>query len=158
MTARQLPKDIQKLPAYLLYKMVERQTDKGIKYDKVPHYADGTPRRGTQGSAEDRAKLVTYAEAQTVLETSNGAYDGIGIALLPDFEIVGLDFDGCIDEQGRCAQWVLDLCQGTYTERSPSGRGVHALFRGAMPDFKNHAEGVEVFHANGFMTLTGDPL
>lgn len=78
--------------------------------------------------------------------------------MLPEFEILGFDYDGCIDEQGRCAQWVLDLCQGTYAERSPSGRGVHALFRGIMLDFKNHAEGVEVFHANGFLTLTGDPL
>lgn len=153
-----LPKDIRDQRMFLLFKLIKRRGGKHAKFDKIPFYADGTKRRGKQGSAEDRENFVTYAEARAAQEASNGAFAGIGIALLPEFEITGIDFDGCIDEQGQCAQWVLDLCQGTYAERSPSGRGVHALFRGAVPDFKNLAEGVEVFHENGFLTHTGDAL
>lgn len=124
--------------------------------DKIPHYLDGSRRRGEQGSAEDRARLGTFEQALDTLKS--GQFSGLGFAMLPDAGLVALDFDRCIDERGRVAQWVLDLAKGTYAERSPSGRGVRAFYKGALPDFKNHAEGVEVFHAKGYVTVTGNAL
>src|SRR6266516_1776752 len=150
-----VPSARRELRAWVLWKPKPRREGKA---DKIPYCVDGRPRSGTQGSEQDRAKLAPFADAVTALQASKGKFAGLGLAMLPEFSIVGLDFDDCIDEQGRTDQWVLDLCQSTYAERSPSGKGVRAFYLGALPDFKNHAEGVEVFCAKGFVTVTGDAL
>jgi len=151
-----IPQELRALRAFLLWKKRPRNDGSG-RFDKIPYYAaDGTIRHGEQGSPEDRAKLATFEDALAALSAAPEQYAGLGIAMLPDFGLVGLDFDGCVDERGAVADWVLDLVAGTYAEKSPSGRGVRAFFRGEMLDFKNHSERVEVFHSQGFLTLTGD--
>src|SRR6266540_3037106 len=131
-----IPTNLQERQGWLLW-IAKPRPGKPGKFDKVPHYVDGSLRSGTQGSEQDCAKLATFDEARAALKASKGKFSGIGIAMLPESGITALDFDDCIDEQGRTDQWVLDLCQGTYAERSPSGRGVHAFFLGDLADFKN---------------------
>ena len=51
--------------------------------------------------------------------------------IAPDLRLGGVDIDGCLDAEGKLAEWavpIVDLLGGTYCERSPSGRGLHLLF------------------------------
>ena len=50
---------------------------------------------------------------------------GVGFCLLGS-DVIGLDLDKCIDNEGRIAAWawaIVERC-ASYTEISPSGRGV----------------------------------
>ncbi|MGH8544201.1 MAG: hypothetical protein ACREX3_11365, partial [Gammaproteobacteria bacterium] len=148
-----VPNELRALKGWLLWK--RGQAKPGGEFDKVPYYAPGGKRFGTQGIPEDLAKLATFDVALARLR--EGGYDGLGLPML-GWGVVGLDFDGCRDEAGIIAPWVFDLCRDTYAEISPSGNGVRAFYRGAFPDRKNHAAHIETFCRTGFVTVTGARL
>jgi len=149
------PAALTSLRNWLVWRMVHR--DGQPKPSKIPYYADGAP-RGMQDTPEDRARLVTFDEARTA--ASRGDYTGVGFALLPGAGIVALDFDNCV-AAGEIAPHVEALCEGTYSEISPSGNGVRAFFLGNLLSRKdttavNGPFPVEVFGHNGFVTVTGN--
>lgn len=149
-----VPQYLQDLPAWLVWRAREKPNRPG-KFDKVPYYLHGGIRNGTQGSKQDRASLGSFDAALASLE--QGQWDGIGLAMLPDWGLVGGDFDHCTID-GSIAPEVQGFVAGTYAEKSPSGNGIRAFWLGTAPDKKNHAEGVETFHGKGFLTVTGDTL
>ena len=55
------------------------------------------------------------------------------------------------------ARQVMADLPGTYMETSPSGRGVHLLVPGTLPDGWRRAPGVDLV-TNGFLTVTGEEL
>jgi len=127
---------------------------------KVPYYVNGAPRSGTQGSPEDVAALAMFDQAVQTLQASNGYYTGLGFAPQRNSGIVALDFDDCVLD-GQIAPHVEELCEGTYTEFSPSGNGVRSFFAGTLQSRKDvkAARGpfpVEVFGHDGFVTVTGN--
>lgn len=152
---RHAPADLRDLPAWLCWRF---ETVPGeTKARKVPIYADGSKRRGRQGSTEDRARLVNY-EAAFAAAMKRGW--GVGFCPMPEFGITALDFDGCVDA-GRIHPEVQSLVAGTYAELSPSGRGVRAFVRGDLGNRKDaHGTpfGFEVFASKGFVTVTGAAL
>lgn len=141
---------------WLLWKFVPNG-DK--KPRKVPFYAGGGKRQGSQGSDADRKQLVDFP---TALEAAvKGGFDGVGVALLHGNNLVALDFDDCVAD-GVVDPDVAALVSGTYAEYSPSGNGVRAFFWGDLGNHKSHSTpeqfGFEVFSSTGFVTLTGKRL
>lgn len=139
---------------WLVWRLLQRPGDP--KPRKVPFYAGGGA-RSQQGTEDDRAQLVSYDEA--VLTAEMGGFTGVGFAVLPDSGVVALDFDDCVIG-GQIDHRVAALCEGTYTEISPSGTGVRAFMRGKITSRKDtKAErgpfAVEVFGDSGFVTFTG---
>lgn len=151
-----LPDELKRLKQYLLW-CREPSDDAGKKDLKVPYYARGVKRYGTQGSAEDRAAMVSFAEALRVYDNNNGRYTGIGIAMFPEAGLVGVDLDDCMANGGIDTERA-HLVEGTYTEVSPSGNGVRAFYLGTYGDRKTVEPKVEIFHATGFLTLTGNRM
>lgn len=155
MNAPSLLKDIR---GWLVWKFV--QEPGGKKPLKVPFYTNGVLRNGKQGGAADRANFASFDEAVTAFET--GSWTGIGFAMLPDWNLIGLDFDNVLDQEGKLLREVERLTIGTYAEWSPSGKGVHAFMRGALADKKSRARqgifGFETFCSTGFLTFTGNVL
>lgn len=148
------PHELADLPFWLVWRLVHRSDKKPLK---VPYYANGNP-RGAQNTEEDRGQLVTYAQALEAMRL--GGYEGVGFAVVPAANIVVLDFDDCV-EGGVIAPHVERLCEGTFTEISPSGRGVHAFFSGKLVsrkdvESKRGAFPIEVFGHTGFVTFTGN--
>jgi hypothetical protein len=83
--------------------------------------------------------------------------------MLPQWGVVGLDFDHCVDADGRLPPEVEDIVSRTYAEYSPSGNGVRAFVRGNIGNKKStthqgHPWGFEVFSEKGFLTFTGNIL
>lgn len=152
------PMAIAKLPFWLLWRYESLDGEK--KPRKMPYYANATKRHGTQGTEEDRAQLVTFEKALQALQHHGGAFDGVGFATLADAGIVALDFDNCV-EHGRIDASVEEVCAGTYSELSPSAKGVRAFFRGSLRSRKDPQAlrgdfAVEVFGDSGFVTYTGN--
>jgi predicted P-loop ATPase len=156
-----IPAELRALKGWLLWKLVASDQPGG-KPRKVPCYIDGGQRSGKQGGDADRGRWATYDEAVRVLDADTegaGKYEGLGFALSPDWGVVGLDFDNCVDAAGRLQPQVSALISGTYAEFSPSGTGVHAFLRGKLTDRKSsaaeHGWGFETFCEKGFLTVTG---
>lgn len=153
------PAPLAQLKGWLCWRFVEKPGK--TKPDKVPFYAgSGRPRSGQQGSALDRAQLTTFDVARAAAERHG--FDGVGLAMLPDWGITALDFDGCVDDRGAVNPVVLGLCSGTYSETSPSGTGVRAFVLGSLGSAKDLKRidgfGFETFSDTGFVTLTGNAL
>lgn len=152
-----LPTELKALKAFLCWRFTPPKPGEK-KPRKVPYYASGHMRSGTQGDASDVAALVTYAEA--VAACAKHSYTGIGMAILPQFNVVALDFDNVVQD-GVIDPKVEELCSGTYTEFSPSGTGIRAFMRGSLKsrkDTKGELGGfaLEVFGDTGFVTITGN--
>ncbi|OZI23738.1 hypothetical protein CAL26_09920 [Bordetella genomosp. 9] len=152
------PQPLRDIRGWLLWKYVSTPGDK--KPRKVPYYVGGRIRQGVQGSAEDRSRLATFDAALAAFDA--GGWEGLGFIMLPDWGLVGLDFDNAVDADGNLLPEVEALVMGTYAEWSPSGRGVHAFMRGAIADKKSRATedvfGFETFCGSGFLTFTGNVL
>lgn len=148
-----MPQAMRALPQWLLWRFERYEGDK--KPRKVPYYASGRKRRGGQGSVEDRAELVGFEPALAAL--SSGRWDGLGFAFLPGDGLIGIDIDGAISAEGEIsdrAARIIEAC-ASYTEYSPSSRGVHIIVAGETKSFKDNSIGLEVFSGAQFFTCTG---
>lgn len=149
-----MPASMRERKQWLLWRFMSYEGD--TKPRKVPFYASGRKRSGAQGSADDLAELVTFNVAMAQLAL--GHFDGMGFAFLPGDGLIGIDIDGAIDlESGEVSQRCLDIVAacGSYTEHSPSGKGVHIIVAGETTTFKDNSIGLEVFCGRQFFTCTG---
>lgn len=152
---RNLPEAVRKLRAFVVFKFKPPKKPGG-KRMKLPFYVvDGTMRHGEQASKEDRTRLVTFADAVKLFE-HDSKWGGIGVCALDGNPVFFVDIDNCI-EQGRPNKIAAELLSwGTYTEFSPSGRGLRMVFEGNLGvNRKRHDLGLELFCTSGFVTLTG---
>ncbi|MCZ8170585.1 MAG: AAA family ATPase, partial [Brevundimonas sp.] len=127
---------------------------------KIPFWADGTRRHGTQGGPQDRDRLTTFVAARDAAVRMG--FDGVGFAPLAGFGYTFLDFDNCVDAHGNIPPEVEQIVSRTYAEYSPSGKGIRAVLRGDLGNHKSYATpdqfGAETFSSSGFVTFTGNIL
>ena len=132
---------------------------------KVPCVAGPGVRRG---GATNPILWRTLDEAQQ----HRHRFDGLGVALGTDpatgRTLSGVDLDDVRDPATgelteAAAQIVRDL--SSYTELSPSGRGLHVLMRGELPDGESAGKwplpgggSVEVYSRTHYFTFTGFSL
>jgi len=150
------PASLKSRQQWLVWKFEPGATPEA-KPRKMPYYASGRRRSGTQGSAGDRAALETFDAAIAAAQRRN--MDGIGFAFLPDDGLIGIDIDGAIDvESGEISERaaaIIAACD-SYTEYSPSRKGVHIIVQGSIEaSFKSNDIGVEVFCGSQYFTFTG---
>ena len=149
------PSELRELQGWLIWRYETHEGE--AKPRKVPYYANGGRRCGTQGGAQDRAALVSFAAACSA--AARKQFSGVGLAMLADWNITALDFDHCVDADGRLPDDVLAIVGRTYAEYSPSGQGVRAFVRGDLGSHKSCADatrfGFETFSSSGFVTFTG---
>lgn len=151
------PAAIRNLPAWLIWRLED--PGHGAKPRKVPYYAGGGRRVGTQGAPEDLDQLVTFDEAKAA--AARKGFAGVGFAVLPQWQITALDFDDCLIN-GAIHQDLEPLAMQTYAELSPSGKGVRMFFAGSLNSNSKSLEGdeygMEVFSTRGYVTFTGNAL
>lgn len=152
------PEPLRALPGWLIWRY---ETHSGEpKPRKVPYYVSGTRRHGQQGSPQDRANLTTFAAARDA--AMRLGFDGVGLAMLPEWGITAIDVDHCVDPDGNLPEDIEGIVQQTYAEYSPSGAGIRAFFTGSLGNHKSQATperyGLETFASTGFVTFTGNIL
>ena len=152
-----IPSALKAAKAWLVWRLEQKPGEQ--KPRKVPYYATNGKPRGAHGTAEDIANLTTFDRA--VAASGKRDFAGIGFATLADFGILALDFDNVVTD-GEILPAVREVCEGTYFEFSPSGKGVRAFFTGTLPNKKDHNRNgsklfaVEFFGESGFVTVTGN--
>lgn len=157
---RNIPEALKNTKAWLLWKVTKIDPVRG-KFDKIPYYPTTRRKRnGIQGNPQDIRLLGTWDQVWEAFNNDN-SFAGVGLAMLPDFNLTALDADNCVQRNDNIAtinKEVLTLVSATYAEFSPSGNGVRAFWLGAANGGKNHSVGLELFHQNGFVTVTGNCL
>lgn len=131
---------------------------------KIPY----NPTVGSKARSNAPDTFASYEQATGALTRRPSAYTGLGVGMFGD--LVGVDIDHCVDDSGQLSDLARDVIAklGSYTERSPSGTGVHVLCRAPGLRYSkdryllnNRELGLEVYpagHTNRFLTLTGDAL
>jgi len=150
-----IPADLAVRQQWLLWKFEAKEGQ--VKPGKIPYYVMGGRRTGGQGDDRDRQRLATLAVVRRAYE--RGGWSGIGFAFLPDDGLIGIDIDGAIDPEtgavtDRCAN-IIKAC-ASFTEYSPSGKGVHIIVQGTTETNKSNDIGLEVFCGCQFFTFTAN--
>lgn len=153
-----LPELLQETGLFCLWKYEKSHT--GDKPKKVPY----NPQTGNRASAANPGTFAPFSCVELIPD----GYDGAGVGI---FNGLGaIDIDNCIDENGEFSEMAQDVIQTmtAYTEYSPSGTGVHILFRADLPQYdkaryyeNNRALGLEVYVKGGsprYLTVTGKKL
>lgn len=119
-----------------------------------PPYRPGDPAR--RADVGDPATSGTYAAA---LEACDGGR--VGFVLTAGDPYAVADLDGCRDpETGELEAWARGVVEAldSYTEISPSGRGLHVWVRGELPGLRRRGGGTELYDRARYVTVTGEAL
>ena len=143
-----IPTEIKNLPQWVCWKSHNRNG----RMAKVPI----NPSDGTFAKTNDK-KTWSHFEKALACCDSNG-FDGVGFVFSENDDFVGVDIDKCIDpDTGELISKAVDIVRtlDSYTEVSPSGKGLHILVKGKLPGDGIKRNGVEVYDKNRFFTMTG---
>jgi len=122
----------------------------GYTPNKVPM----CPHTGGAASSNNPDTWGTAAQAWSAKKRYGWA--GIGYVFTIGAGVVGVDLDDCFDENNRLTDEARQIVQmlNSYTERSPSGRGLHILACGSIPHSVKRA-GFEMYNELRYFTVTG---
>jgi hypothetical protein len=156
-----IPAVLKGLPQWVVWRYTWDPKDE--EWKKVPFSA----RTGRKASSTNAKMWATFDVAFAAY--LKGGWDGIGLIHLPQDNLVGIDLDKCRDSTTgvltpEAAAIVAEMV--SYTEASPSGRGVRAYVRGKKPGTKCRKGWIELYDgtkADGdpggrYLTVTGHML
>jgi putative DNA primase/helicase len=86
---------------------------------------------------------------------------GVGFVFTEDDPFAGIDIDKCRDaETGEIEPWAWKIVTAfdSYTEISPSGKGLHIFVKATLPGPNNRKGPVEMYESGRYFTLTGEHL
>ena len=144
-----IPPEMKAVNNWVCWKFQKR----GGKNTKIPY----NPKTG--GMAKSNSP-ETWASFDTAVNAfSGGTYDGIGFEL-GSSPFVGIDIDHCIEGGvvNKEAQKIIDDF-ASYTELSPSCKGIHIIVKAGIADGKGRRKGnIEIYPAGRFFTVTGNVI
>lgn len=141
-----IPDDLKAIPQWVCWGWTFRKD----KWTKPPI----SPRSEGMASSTDPGTWAPYGAAMRYARQNR--LPGIGLVLTHDAGIVAVDLDKCVGDDG-IAPWALEMVLrfSTYTELSPTGRGLHLFCAGLLPIDGRKVGAIEVYQAGRYMTVTG---
>lgn len=119
------------------------------------------PCNGESASSSNPKTWGTFEEAFNYYQThENNGVAGIGFVFTENDPFVGIDLDDCFDERNKPnlqAEAYIDKVF-SYTERTPSGCGVHMITKGSIPGPRRRNGKIEIYEDGRFFTMTGNHL
>lgn len=148
-----IPYELKKLNQWVLWAYEEREG----KLTKVPYQTDGT-----MALANTRSTWSSFSAAEYVCREHG--FEGIGFMFSKEDEFIGIDIDKCLDENGNLNEFAKSIIErlDSYTEFSPSGKGVHIIIQGKLPEYvkgtgkKSIKHGLEIYQNGRYFTMTGN--
>jgi len=144
-----IPDELKEKKRWLVWKW-EHRNDKWTKPPYNP--ATGDPASVTNPSHWSDFETALFAHKY-------GDWDGIGFVLNGEYS--GVDFDGCLDEDGNIMGPAKSEISklNSYTETSPSQEGLKTLVRAKLPAGGHHKDGtLGVFNTGRYFCITGHRL
>jgi putative DNA primase/helicase len=145
-----IPAPMCEIPRWVVWRYTWDE-EKG-KWDKPPLTVEGY-----NASSIDPSTWTTFDAALDAYQNGNG-FDGMGIVLTDDGDLFGGDLDHCVQDDGSLETWAAEIVLelGTYTEFSPSGRGLRIIGRGKLPPGRRRDGQIELYDTGRYLTITGD--
>lgn len=144
-----VPTEMAHLEQWVLWKA---ELNEKNEFDKIPYQLIGLKASSVNPSS--------WSNFEKSVEKLN-EYDGVGFVLTKNDDYIVLDLDDIhIDSQTYepLTDIAKEVMEKTWWEVSPSGTGIHAYFKGTLPDEvkrKNKSEHLELYSHSRFMTYTG---
>jgi len=156
------PPEMQRLRNWVLWKY-EYRPGQTKPWTKVPY----NPHNGHKAMTNCNATWGTFITAEDRFKkygSGKGDVAGLGFCLSGD--VVGIDLDDCRDpDTGIIEPWATDIIDdiNSYTEISPSGKGIRIFARGTVPPGRKKTSkgpGIEIYVSPSwrFLTVTGHRL
>ena len=140
-----IPEELKALPRWVLWRAANRNG----KTTKIPYSIDGQKAK----SNDPR----TWSDFEGVIvEYEAGRADGIGFNFSEDDNIVGIDLDACVQEDGSLVPQALKIVESldSFTEYSVSGKGLHVICRAPLE--RGIRKGpCEIYPFGRYFTVTG---
>lgn len=135
---------------WVAWRSTKRPNGKTSKMPVDPHTGGGasTTTSSTWGSID---------QAVACCKKKNLA--GIGFVFSSDDPFVGIDLDDCLDPNTKTLEpWAAEVVRtfDSYTEITPSGKGVHILAKGVLPGLGKKVGAREIYDRSRFFTVTGN--
>lgn len=160
-----IPFELKALARWVQWKYGATRADG--KRSKIPLMPNGAPAKVNDP--------ITWSDFETVKRSflnpfaCPGTFDGIGFVLSTNDDLIGIDLDGCVSEDGTIAPLAQRFLEAlpTYWERSPSGRGLRAFIKGSLPapygnginrTLTGGGGRIEVYSSGRYLTVTGAHL
>ncbi len=158
-----IPEELKKVNQWVCWE--HRQCQKTGKMSKIPI----DPSTKKKASTDNVNTWGSFEKALRCCKKNN--LSGIGFVLSEDDDYMGIDLDNCRNpESGEFEPWAQEIItrMDSYTEISPSGRGVKIFVRGKLPGEKHRIQGlpsfgtsdggIEIYNDKRYFTVTGDIL
>lgn len=147
----QIPAELIEKNQWVAWKGEVKKTGKTTKIPIDPH-------TGSFAKTNDPATWGSFEDALACREENNFA--GIGFVFSADDRFVGIDFDDCFGPDGAILPEVDEVIKtiGSYTEISPSGKGVHVIAKAGLPGPGKRNGKMEIYDEKRFFTMTGNRL
>ena len=103
----------------------------GDKEPINPHSV--TPNQYYRAKSNNKDTWGSFDEALQATRTSEKKL-GLGFVFSKDDNFIGIDLDNCFEPGGKLKKWAADIVgqMDSYTEKSPSGNGLHILTKGIL--------------------------
>lgn len=148
------PQELISVNNWCVYKLIE-DIDNPEKPKKVPINA----KTGGNAMSNNSSTWCDYETAVKALE--NGVGEGLGFFFSPPY--FGVDIDGVDDEIQKykdgdpnniVSEFVYSL--GSYAEYSLSGKGIHIICKGELPQGGRRKTNVEMYSEGRYFIMTGN--
>lgn len=136
-----IPIELKELSRWVLYRLY--WDEQRSKYDKKPFNA----RTGGFAQSNNPNTWCDYETAIGVVDL----YDGLGFML--GNGIFGVDIDGVALDDPVVKEVLITL--NSYSEVSPSGKGIHVICLGSKPQGACRKANFECYDKGRFFTITG---
>ncbi|MGE5371703.1 MAG: phage/plasmid primase, P4 family [Solirubrobacterales bacterium] len=149
-----IPEELKQFPQWIHWR--GEWDEKSGKLNKIPQQAI----LGGNAKVNDPSSWCDYETAVKEQRESPLPF-GLGFVLTEEDDIIGFDFDHCIDENGKIADWVQNdfiSVLRSYSEVSPSGKGVRIFVRGFLPGPSKKTQQIEVYDKGRYLTVTGNHI
>jgi putative DNA primase/helicase len=134
-----IPDELKQLPQWVCRK-------EKIHFNPVT----GAPAKAGQPKTWSKFKVAMNA-------LDGGGYDGIGFEFNNN-GIVGIDLDHVIADDGSLSKEAVEIVAilDSYTEYSPSGKGLHIFVKGDIPVDGRKKGFIEMYKVKRYFTMTGN--
>ncbi len=153
-----IPASLRELPQWVCWRYITR----GGKATKCPV----NPQSGRRASSTNPSTWASFDEAVAAWQRDEGCA-GVGFVFSADDPFTGIDLDECINDRGNLVDGAREIVKSlnSYTEVSPSGRGVKVFIVGIKPAGSRSRSRkvtgfreIEIYSEKRFFTVTGRHL
>lgn len=109
-----------------------------------------------RASHSDARTWRSYDAACACVMAREDEFDGIGYVFSDADPYCGIDLDDAFRPDRIARTDRLVQAFNSYTEVSPSGKGLHIIVRGSLASGRRH-DGIEVYDRERYFTMTGNP-